>query len=228
MLATGGDCCLSTGHLLSLASSITNAIQVEGIRPSPRPTLPRRGFDNSRQCVLNEKYIIEILREGRIRSHHRTDPKPPSKQVDPSLRRNLLVLWIRSYNIFDEGLYLHSIPKNTMRIIIIANERLYSWKKNSNRNSPSVSFSKKISKMRYQFSLQSDRTEKRKYSQRAETSNNESAWWRTDIQKGKTISPIYTSATRYIGNDKGEYLPRSVESWAEGRTRVEFEAERKT
>lgn len=224
MLATGGDCCLSTGHLLSLASSITNAIQVEGIRPSPRPTLPRRGFDNSRQCVLDEKYIIEILREGRIRSHHRTDPNRWTH------------LYVEIYWFFGIDLTIYStkdyifirFQKIQWELLLLRMNVSIVEKKNSNRNSPSVSFSKKISKMRYQFSLQSDRTEKRKYSQRAETSNNESAWWRTDIQKGKTISPIYTSATRYIGNDKGEYLPRSVESWAEGRTRVEFEAERKT
>lgn len=64
MLATGGDCCLSTGYLLSLASSITNAIQVEG-DPAFSSTLPHRGFDNSRQCVNSTKNIIDEIHKGK-------------------------------------------------------------------------------------------------------------------------------------------------------------------
>lgn len=130
----------------------------------------------------------------------------------------------RSYNrtIYSmEDLHSIMIPKNIMRIIV-ANKRLYTKFSKKKKFKLSCHVSKfliriairiaiyfllsspqkkrkktKISKIRYQFSFNRILPRNGKYSQRPETSNNESAWWRTDIQKGKTISPIYLAHQIY-------------------------------
>lgn len=124
MLATGGDRCLSTGYLLSLASSITNAIQVEGIRPSPRLTLPHRGLDNSRQCVLHEKYNRDI--KGREMSVFRfVRTVKWIQRGGPSLRWNLVLLISARYirRRITSSFDYDSIVKYIVRIIIIANKK---------------------------------------------------------------------------------------------------------